>query len=123
MPKTLGFGHQPYEHALANTSIYGGIEPLDLAILSQVIYKINPSLLLSGILFLGFLCVRFDQIGIGLIHHSMYTHMFLLLVEGSVLSGSLSSLWPASFGLFACLDFGACPFVSLSLPFLGAFFL
>jgi hypothetical protein len=29
------------------------------------------------------------------------------LVEDSVvLSGSLSSLWPASFGLFACLDFG-----------------
>ncbi len=32
-----------YEHALANTSIYGGIEPLELAILAQVIYKINPS--------------------------------------------------------------------------------
>ncbi len=32
-----------YEHALANTSTYGGIEPLELAILEQVIYKINPS--------------------------------------------------------------------------------
>jgi len=40
---------------------------------------------------------------------------------GSVLSGSLSSVWPASFGLFACLDFGPCPLVSFSLPFLGAF--
>lgn len=33
----------PYEHALANTSIFGGIEPLELAILAQMIYKINPS--------------------------------------------------------------------------------
>jgi hypothetical protein len=33
-----------------------------------------------------------------------------------VLSGSLSSLWPASFGLLACLDFGPCPlFLFLSL--------
>jgi hypothetical protein len=34
-----------------------------------------------------------------------------------VLNGSLSSLWPASFGLFAYLDFGPCPlppFLSLS---------
>jgi hypothetical protein len=31
------------EDALANTSIYGGSEPLELAILAQAIYKINPS--------------------------------------------------------------------------------
>jgi hypothetical protein len=44
------------------------------------------------------------------------------LVEGSILSGALYS-WPASFGLFACLDFGPCPlFLFLSL-LLGAFFL
>ncbi len=43
------------------------------------------------------------------------------LVEGSILSGALYS-WPASFGLFACLDFGPCLFVFLSL-LLGAFFL
>jgi hypothetical protein len=39
-------------------------------------------------------------------------------VEVLVLSGSITSFWPASFGLFACLDFGPCPFVSFSLPFL-----
>jgi hypothetical protein len=43
-----------------------------------------------------------------------------LLVEVSVLSGSITFLWPTSFGLFACLEFGPGPF---SLPFLGAFFL
>jgi hypothetical protein len=33
-----------------------------------------------------------------------------------VLSGSLSSMWPVSFGLPACLDFGPCPlFLFLSL--------
>jgi hypothetical protein len=38
------------------------------------------------------------------------------MLEGPVLSGSLSSLWLASFGLFACLDFGARPlFLFLSL--------
>jgi hypothetical protein len=47
----------------------------------------------------------------------------VLLSEGSILSGSLSSLWPTLFGLFACLDFGPCPlFLFLSLS-LGAFFL
>jgi hypothetical protein len=30
-------------------------------------------------------------------------------------------LWPASFGLLACLDFGPCPLFLLSRPFLGAF--
>jgi len=30
-------------------------------------------------------------------------------VEGSVLTGSLFSLWPAVGGLFACLDFCPCP--------------
>ncbi len=39
-------------------------------------------------------------------------------MKGSVLSGSLSSLSAASFGLFACLDFGPWPFFS---PFLGCF--
>jgi hypothetical protein len=54
------------------------------------------------------------------------------LLKVSVLSGSLTSLWPASFGLYACLDFGPCPkFLFLSLawvlsfyffsPFLGCF--
>jgi hypothetical protein len=41
----------------------------------------------------------------------------MLLVKVSVLNGSLTSLWPASFGLFAWLDFGPCPlflFFSLS---------
>jgi hypothetical protein len=32
------------------------------------------------------------------------------MVEVSVVCGSLTSLWPASFGLFACLDFGPCHF-------------
>ncbi len=47
------------------------------------------------------------------------------LVEGSVLSGSLNSLWPASFGLFACLDFGPCPLCFFFTPLLclGAFLL
>jgi hypothetical protein len=39
-------------------------------------------------------------------------------VEGLVRSGSLSSLFPAFVGLFACLDFSPCPlfpFLSLSL--------
>ncbi len=41
---------------------------------------------------------------------------FKQLVKVSVLSGSLTSLWPASFGLYACPDFGACPkFLFLSL--------
>jgi hypothetical protein len=38
-------------------------------------------------------------------------------VEGPVLSCSLSSLWPAFVGLFACLNFDPCPlfpFLSLS---------
>ncbi len=42
------------------------------------------------------------------------------LVEGSVLSGSLFLLWPASFGLFAWPDFGSCLFflfLSLSWEF------
>ncbi len=30
-------------------------------------------------------------------------------MEVSVLSGSITSMWPAPFGLFACLDFGPCP--------------
>jgi hypothetical protein len=57
---------------------------------------------------------------------------FKQLVKVSVLSGSLTSLWPASFGLYACLDFGPCAkFLFLSLawvlsldffsPFLGCF--
>jgi hypothetical protein len=51
----------------------------------------------------------------------------MLLVEASVFSGSLSSLWPTFVGFFcACLDFFGppCPlFPFFSLPFLGAFFL
>ncbi len=42
------------------------------------------------------------------------------LVEGSIFSSSLSSLWPTFVGLFTCLDFGPCPlFPFLSL--LGCF--
>jgi hypothetical protein len=45
------------------------------------------------------------------------------LVEGSVLSGSLSSLWPASFAPFACLDFGPCPlFLFLSIAWVLSFY-
>ncbi len=54
---------------------------------------------------------------------SNFTNKFIL--KGSVLSGSFSSLWPTSFGLFACLVLGPwslvlapCFFFS---PFLGCF--
>jgi hypothetical protein len=43
-------------------------------------------------------------------------------VEGSVLSSSLSSLWPTFVGLFACSDIGPCPlfpFLSLHGSFLS----
>jgi len=41
----------------------------------------------------------------------------------SVLSGSLTSLWPASFGLYACLDFGPCStFLFLSLAWMLSFY-
>jgi hypothetical protein len=44
-------------------------------------------------------------------------------VEVLVLSGSLTSLWPDSFGLFACLDFGPCPlFFFLSLAWVLSFY-
>jgi len=44
---------------------------------------------------------------------------FMQLVKGTALSGSLSALWLTCFGLFACLDFGPCLFVSfLSLPWM-----
>jgi len=33
----------------------------------------------------------------------------LHVTSGSIFSGSLSSLWPAFVGLFACLIFGPCP--------------
>ncbi len=42
-------------------------------------------------------------------------------MEVSVLSGSITFLWPASFGLLACLDFGPGPFFFFSSPFLGCF--
>jgi hypothetical protein len=46
-----------------------------------------------------------------------------LLVEVSVLSGSITFLWPASFGLFAYLDFGPCPlFLFLSLSWVLSFY-
>jgi hypothetical protein len=48
---------------------------------------------------------------------------FKQLVKVSVLSGSLTSLWPASFGLHACLDFGPCPkFLFLSLAWVLSFY-
>jgi hypothetical protein len=34
---------------------------------------------------------------------------------------TIISIWRASFGLFACLGFVLCSFVSISLPFLGVF--
>jgi hypothetical protein len=40
---------------------------------------------------------------------------------GFVLSDSLSSLWLASFGLLACLDFGLGPLFLFSLSFFGCF--
>jgi len=44
-------------------------------------------------------------------------------VEGAVLNGSLSSLWPASVGAVYLPGLWSLPLVSLSLPFLSAFFL
>lgn len=44
-------------------------------------------------------------------------------MEVSVLSRSLTSLWPASFGPFACLDFGPCSlFTFLSLSWVRSFY-
>jgi hypothetical protein len=44
------------------------------------------------------------------------------LVKVSVLNGSITSLWPASFALFAWLDFGPCPlFLFLSLSWVLSF--
>ncbi len=39
-----------------------------------------------------------------------------------VLSDSITSLWPASFGLFAWPGLWSLPLVSFSLSFFGAFF-
>ncbi len=48
---------------------------------------------------------------------------FKQLLKVSVLSGSLTSLWPASFGLYACLDFGPCVnFLFLSLAWVLSFY-
>jgi hypothetical protein len=48
---------------------------------------------------------------------------FKQLLKVSVLSGSLTSLWPASFGLYACLDFGPCAnFLFLSLAWVLFFY-
>jgi hypothetical protein len=45
------------------------------------------------------------------------------LMESSVLSGSLSSLWPTSFALFPCPDFGPCLlFFFLSLSRVHSFY-
>jgi hypothetical protein len=48
---------------------------------------------------------------------------FKQLVEVSVLSCSLTSLWPASFLLYACQILWFLSLASFSLPCLGAFFL
>jgi hypothetical protein len=40
---------------------------------------------------------------------------------GMYLVVTIISIWHASFGLFACLDFVLCPFVSFFSPFLGCF--
>ncbi len=48
---------------------------------------------------------------------------FKQLLKVSVLSGSLTSLWPASFGLYACLDFGPCAkFLFLFLAWVLSFY-
>jgi len=48
---------------------------------------------------------------------------FKQLVKVSVLSGSLTSLWPTSFVLYACLDFGPCAkFLFLSLAWVLSFY-
>jgi hypothetical protein len=45
------------------------------------------------------------------------------MVDVLVLSDSLTSVWHASFGLFACLDFGPCPlFLFLSLAWVLSFY-
>jgi hypothetical protein len=45
------------------------------------------------------------------------------MVEVLVVRGSLTSLWPASFGLFAPLNFGACHlFLFLSLAWVLSFY-
>jgi hypothetical protein len=44
-------------------------------------------------------------------------------IEVLILSCSLTLVLPASFGLFACLDFGPCPlFLSLSLSWVLSFY-
>jgi hypothetical protein len=68
------------------------------------------------------------RVFIGLEFYQVYLPFLQLicfkpLVEVSVLSGSHTSLCPASFGLFACLDFGACPlFLFLSLSWVLSFY-
>ncbi len=48
---------------------------------------------------------------------------FKQLVKVSVFSGSLTSLWPTSFVLYACLDFGPCAkFLFLSLAWVLSFY-
>jgi hypothetical protein len=48
---------------------------------------------------------------------------FKQLVKVSIFNGSFTSLWPASFGLYGCLDFGACPkFLFLSLAWVLSFY-
>jgi hypothetical protein len=48
---------------------------------------------------------------------------FKQLVEVLVLSGSFTTLWATSFGLFACLDFGPGPlFFLLSLSWVPSFY-
>jgi hypothetical protein len=47
---------------------------------------------------------------------------FMQLLEVSILSGSCTFGWHASFGLFACLDFGlCCLFLFLSLSWVLSF--
>ncbi len=43
------------------------------------------------------------------------------LVEVSVLSDPITSVWPTSFRLFACMDFDPCPFFPFLSLFLGCF--
>jgi hypothetical protein len=47
--------------------------------------------------------------------------MFHAIDGGLIVSGSLSSMWPASFGRSACLDFGPWPLVSFFFHFLVCF--
>jgi hypothetical protein len=58
-----------------------------------------------------------------MLHYTNQNNKPNTMVEVSVLSGSLTSVWSASFGLLALLDFGPCPLIlSLSLSSVLSFY-